>query len=108
MSSEPGRCRARGTEERGGAAMVQRRLVEVFTAGCGICAEVLARVQELACPSCKVLEVETGSPLGEQRARALGVASVPAVAIDGVLVSCCAGRGVDEAALRAAGLGEPR
>jgi len=30
---------------------------------------------------------------------------VPAVAVNGVLASCCAGRGVDEAQLREAGVG---
>ncbi len=42
-----------------------------------------------------------------QRAKALGVRSVPAVAINGQLAGCCAGRGVDEVSLRAAGLGQP-
>ncbi len=37
--------------------------------------------------------------------RAMGVRSVPAVAIDGTLATCCAGRGPDEQSLRAAGLG---
>jgi len=35
----------------------------------------------------------------------LGIRSVPAVVIDGKLADCCAGRGVDETVLRAAGLG---
>jgi hypothetical protein len=39
------------------------------------------------------------------RARTLGIRSVPAVAIDGKLAGCCAGRGPDEATLRAGGLG---
>jgi len=42
------------------------------------------------------------------RARNLGVRCVPAVAIDGVLAECCGGRGPDEAALRAAGLGQQK
>jgi glutaredoxin len=42
-----------------------------------------------------------------RRAKALGVRSVPAVAIDGKLAGCCAGRGPDEEALRAEGLGRP-
>ena len=41
-----------------------------------------------------------------RRAQSLGVRSVPAVAIDGELAGCCAGRGPEEAALRAAGLGQ--
>jgi hypothetical protein len=42
-----------------------------------------------------------------RRAKALGVRSVPAVAIDGKLAGCCAGRGPDEETLRAEGLGRP-
>ncbi len=41
------------------------------------------------------------------RARQVGVRTVPAVVVDGRLADCCAGRGPDEAALRAAGLGQP-
>jgi hypothetical protein len=41
------------------------------------------------------------------RAKSLGIHSVPAVVIDGTLAACCAGRGPDEATLRAAGLGQP-
>jgi glutaredoxin 3 len=40
-------------------------------------------------------------------AKGLGIRSVPAVVIEGKLAGCCAGRGVDEAILRAAGLGRP-
>jgi len=42
-----------------------------------------------------------------KRAKALGVRSVPAVAIDGKLAECCTDRGVDMQVLRAAGLGRP-
>jgi len=40
-----------------------------------------------------------------ERAKHLGIRSVPAVVIDGKLADCCAGRGPQEATLRAAGLG---
>jgi glutaredoxin 3 len=42
-----------------------------------------------------------------KRAKALGVRSVPAVAIDGKLAECCTGRGINVQVLRAAGLGVP-
>jgi hypothetical protein len=42
------------------------------------------------------------------KARQYGVKTVPAVAIDGKLASCCTGSGPDEAALRGAGLGVAR
>jgi hypothetical protein len=36
----------------------------------------------------------------------LGIRSVPAVVINGKLADCCAGRGPEEAVLRAAGVGQ--
>src|SRR5262245_22782660 len=42
-----------------------------------------------------------------ERAKGLGIRSIPAVVIEGKLAGCCAGGGVDEAILRAAGLGTP-
>ena len=87
--------------------MTIKRKVEVFSAGCPVCEDVIALVQSLACPSCGV-EVHNMNDIEVvKRAKALGIRSVPAVAIDGKLASCCAGRGVDEQALRAAGLGQP-
>jgi hypothetical protein len=41
------------------------------------------------------------------KAKMYGIRSVPAVVVDGKLADCCAKRGVDEAALRAAGVGVP-
>jgi len=41
-----------------------------------------------------------------KRAHDLGVRSVPAVAINGQLTSCCSDAGVEEQALRATGLGQ--
>jgi hypothetical protein len=42
-----------------------------------------------------------------ERAKRLGVRSVPAVAISGELAGCCSGRGPNLDTLRAAGLGVP-
>ena len=87
--------------------MTSKREIEVFSAGCALCEDVIARVNELACPSCEVTVLDMKEPGVASRARALGVGSVPAVAIDGKLAECCAGRGPDDDALRAAGLGQP-
>jgi hypothetical protein len=40
------------------------------------------------------------------RAKTLGIKLIPAVVIDGQLADCCAGRSVDETALRSAGVGQ--
>jgi hypothetical protein len=41
-----------------------------------------------------------------ERAKGPGIRSIPAVVIEAKLARCCAGGGVDEAVLRAAGLGQ--
>jgi len=87
--------------------MTIKRKVEVFSAGCPVCEDVVALVQRLACPSCGVEVLSMNDIEVVKRAKALGVRSVPAVAIDGQLAGCCVGRGVDEQALRVAGLGQP-
>jgi hypothetical protein len=88
--------------------MPERRRVDIFSAGCAVCEETIALVNRLACDSCEVLVRDMADPEVTSRARQLGVHSVPAVAVDGRLAACCAGRGPDEASLRAAGVGQPR
>ncbi|NCF27070.1 MAG: hypothetical protein GWP69_06790 [Gammaproteobacteria bacterium] len=84
-----------------------KRTVEIFSAGCAMCDELVRRVNTIASPSCDVVVLDMQQPDVVERAKSLGVASVPAIAIDGALADCCAGKGPDEAALRAAGLGQP-
>lgn len=86
--------------------MTAKRKVEVFSAGCPACAEVEILVKRLVCPSCEVEVLDMRDIAVAKRAKALGVRSVPAVAINGQLAGCCAGRGVDESGLSAAGLGQ--
>ena len=62
-------------------------------------------VNRLKCESCEVSVLDMKDPKGADRAKTLGIRSVPAVVIDGKLADCCAGRGPDETVLRAAGLG---
>jgi hypothetical protein len=87
--------------------MSTKRNVEVFSAGCPVCQETVDLVNGLACPDCDVQVLDMRDPAVATRAKGLGVRSVPAVAVDGKLAACCAGRGVDEATLRAAGVGAP-
>ncbi|MCG8546726.1 MAG: thioredoxin family protein [Alphaproteobacteria bacterium] len=87
--------------------MQNPREVEIFSAGCPICQEAIALVESIACPSCRVVVHDLNDPGVLARASRLGVRSIPAIAIDGALVDCCVDRGPDEAALRAAGLGQP-
>jgi glutaredoxin len=87
--------------------MAKIRKIEVFSAGCSACQETIDTVKAAACPSCDVIIHDMKTIDVAKRAKALGIRSVPAVVIDGKLAACCTGRGVDEATLRAAGLGRP-
>lgn len=86
--------------------MTTKRRIEIFSAGCGVCEDVITQVKKAACPSCDVSVLDMNNSAVAKRAQSLGVQSVPAVVIDGVLADCCAGRGPDLEALKAAGLGQ--
>jgi glutaredoxin len=87
--------------------MTNRRKIEVFGAGCPACVDTIELVKRIACPSCEVSVLDMKNPDVASRAKSLGIRSVPSVVIDGKLADCCAGRGPDEATLRALGLGQP-
>jgi len=86
--------------------MAEKRKIEIFSAGCAACIEVIEMVQRAACPSCETIVLGMMDINVAKRAKSLGIRSVPSVVIDGKLADCCSGRGVDEQVLRAAGLGQ--
>jgi glutaredoxin 3 len=83
--------------------MEKKRKVEIFSAGCGCCEDTIKLVKSIACPSCEITVKDMKEPAVAERAKQLGIRSVPAVVIDGKLV----GSGPEEETLRAAGLGVP-
>lgn len=85
--------------------MSSKRTIEILSAGCALCSSTLELVKQIACASCEVRVVDVTTGEGARRARELGAERVPAVAVDGVLLSCCEAGGVTEAALRSAGVG---
>jgi len=87
--------------------MNTKRKIEIFSAGCPACEETVQLVNRVACQSCEAIVLDMHDSRVAKRAKDLGIRSVPAVVIDGKLAGCCAGRGPDEATLRAAGLGQP-
>lgn len=85
----------------------QKRKIEVFSAGCPCCEGIIQEIKRASCPSCEVTVLDMNEAEVAERAKHLGVRSVPSVAIDGKLAGCCSGRGPDIDTLRAAGLGVP-
>lgn len=88
--------------------MSNKRKVEVFSAGCALCEDVVRLVNASACQSCNVMVLDTNNVQVAQRAKALGISRVPAIVIDGVLADCCGGGAVDLTVLKTAGLGSPK
>lgn len=86
--------------------MATTRKIEVFSAGCSVCEDTIALINRIACPSCEVEILDMHKPDVTRKAKQYRIRSIPAVVVDGKLADCCAERGPDEAALRAAGLGQ--
>ncbi|RJQ85416.1 MAG: hypothetical protein C4519_03335 [Desulfobacteraceae bacterium] len=85
--------------------MNAKRKIEIFSAGCPVCKQAIAAIQKQACASCEVTVLDMNDLTVSSRAETLGVKSIPAVLIDGKLADCCANRGPEIEALKAAGLG---
>ena len=86
--------------------MADNRKIEVFSAGCALCHDVIDAVRREAGSSDEIIVRDMTDSRVVERATELGIRSVPAVVIDGKLASCCTERGVDIQVLRAAGLGK--
>lgn len=72
---------------------MSKRKVEVFSAGCPLCQSAIDLVNRLVCTSCEVTVLDMNDIRVAERARALGVRTAPAVAVDGRLLSCCVSAG---------------
>jgi glutaredoxin len=78
------------------------RKVDIYSAGCPVCTDVVELVRQIGCPSCEITVLDTTDKNIAARAGALGIHQVPSVVVDGTLV-----QGIDEQSLRAAGIGQP-
>ena len=87
--------------------MATQRKVEIFSAGCAVCSDVIDEVKQMAYDSCEITVMDMHDSDVAKRARALGIRSVPAVVVDGKLADCCSNRGVDRSVLAVAGIGKP-
>ncbi len=84
---------------------MEKRTVEVFSAGCPACDETVAAAKAAACPSCDVVVHDMNDAGVAAKAKAHGVGRVPAVVINGKLADCCSTGAVDLVTLKRLGLG---
>lgn len=88
----------------------QKRKIEVFTSGCLLCEPVVKMVKETACPSCEVIVYNLAEPCESNvclnKVATYDIKTLPAVVVDGTLLSCCQNSGVTLPSLRDSGVGQ--
>jgi glutaredoxin 3 len=84
-----------------------KRKVEVFTAGCPVCIDLVDLVKATACPHCELTIYNLGQGQGVEEAKNYGITAVPAVVVEGKLLDCCKRAHVTKHDLEAAGIGKP-
>lgn len=79
-----------------------KHAIEIFSAGCATCREAIDMVRKIVGSdhTLQIHDMQHGDVA--ERAKALGVRSLPAVVVNGKVAGCCADRGPDERVLREA------
>jgi Hg(II)-responsive transcriptional regulator len=99
--------RLENADEREEVRDMAKRKVEVFTAGCPVCTDLVDLVKATACPDCEVTVYNLNQGQGVDEAKRYGITAVPAVVVEGKLLDCCKRAHPTEHDLRAAGVGQP-
>ena len=84
--------------------MSEKRIIEIFSAGCPACSEAIEQVRDISCTSCEIMVLDMNDPAVAARAKELGVGSVPAVVVNGKLAAGTGGC-IDLEGLKKAGVG---
>lgn len=87
-----------------------KRQIEIFTAGCPLCDPVVKMVKEIACDKCEItvydLVKQCDHKICLTKMKEYDIKKVPAVAVNGELLSCCKNEGVTREELIEAGIGQ--
>ena len=87
-----------------------KRQVEIFTANCPVCDPVLSMVKDLACDQCEItvydLVKQSKDKTCLSKLESYGIKKIPAIAVNGSLLSCCKSQGVTKEELIKAGIGQ--
>ncbi len=71
--------------------MEHKRIIEVFTAGCSVCTPTVDLVKSMTCSSSEVIVYDLSQSCDGQvcieKVKQYGVKSLPAVAVNGVLLA---------------------
>jgi glutaredoxin 3 len=90
------------------ASAIDKRRVEIFSAGCTTCQRTIEQLQEHIDPRHEIVIHDLhADKAAAARADAFGIRTVPAVVVDGFLLACCKNKGPTLRELHAAGLAKP-
>lgn len=90
------------------ASAITRRRVEIFSAGCRTCQRTIEQLREQIDPRHEiVIHDMNNDKAAADKADAFGIRTVPAIVVDGFLLSCCKNTGPTLRELHAAGLARP-
>ncbi len=65
--------------------MTKKKIIEIYSAECPVCKGMIDRIIKAMCPSCEVTVLDMHDPRVAERAKTLGIGSVPAVVVNGKL-----------------------
>ena len=86
---------------------MEKRRIEIFTAGCPVCDPGVQLVREAAGVDHEVIVRDLHEDRGAaEQADAYGIRTLPAVVVDGSLLGCCRNTGPTREELAAAGIGQ--
>lgn len=86
---------------------MNKRKIEIFSAGCPACNDVISLVKSIVCPSCELAVLIMNDSDVAAKAKQYGITRVPSVVVNGKLADCCTGDSISVATLQAAGVGVP-
>lgn len=90
---------------------MEKRKIELFTAGCPVCDPVIEMVKSMACNNCDVIIYNIADKSNREeymkKIKSYNIETIPSVAVNGKLLSCCENKGVNREDLEKAGVGQP-
>lgn len=90
--------------------ILNKRTIEVFTAGCLVCQPTVDFVKSMACSSCEVVIYDLSNPsetkVCQDKVKKYGIKRLPAIAVNGKLLSCYEDEEISAEELVNAGIGE--
>lgn len=87
-----------------------KRKIEVFTAGCAVCQPTVDLVKSMACSTCEVIVYDLSNPcetkVCQEKVKTYGIKRLPAIAVNGKLLTCCENKEISAHELANAGVGQ--